>query len=308
MGPVALLLVFAPSGAAGDLALGLEPAGPALDLGPAESSPLYFGLECPLGGCDPTQVSFGEYAPPQEASPQSTPAAPAPVWDLPAAAHAVAIAGLLGLLAWSAASWGKPVLARSATAWPLFSRLERPALLKHPVRARILELVRQQPGLHFQEIARRLGLAQGVALHHLHALVAAEILVKQVGPRYSLFFLKGAVDRRLMNAAPMLRAPGAQDVLAKLAQSSGTTTRELVSALGLAPSTVKFHLRRFVEGGLASALLDGRRARFEATSLGQAALQSLAVLAPPRRHRERPSHASFAEGAWNCFRSQAHPA
>lgn len=149
----------------------------------------------------------------------------------------------------------------------LFSRIRDDRVLDHPARSRVMEAVRAEPGVHFQELSRRLGLGHGVLEHHLRKLVDAEIVVMRRSPGYTCYFPK-ATDRRVMDAAPMLRSGGGRAVLGAVAERPGASSRDLAVHLGLAPSTVSYHLKRLETAGL---VLPDPRAGVRLTPLGEQA-------------------------------------
>lgn len=167
---------------------------------------------------------------------------------LPVSPEAVAGVGFAALVAaavyyfWPAVK-GLPVLAG-------FSRIQDDKLLDHPRRAQVLQLVQAEPGIHFQDMGRRLNLGRGTLEHHLRKMIAAGILTKVVNGGYACYFPKGTVDRRVMNAAPVLRSGGGRSVFDAVRAQPGQSSRQIAATLGLAPSTVSYHLKRLEEAGL----------------------------------------------------------
>lgn len=188
----------------------------------------------------------------------------------PAAAAGISLVAVLGGLLyyfWPSVK-GLPVFG-------LFSRIRDDRVLEHPQRSRLMEAIRAEPGVHFQELARRLELGHGVLEHHVRKLVDAELVVVRRSSGYTCYFPK-ATDRRMMDAAPMLRSGGSRAVLQAVAAKPGTSSRDLASHLGLAPSTVSYHLKRLETAGL---VLPDARAGVRLTALGaQASGQAAAGL------------------------------
>lgn len=209
---------------------------------------------------------LGLGAPAEEETPPPAPSrSAAGVWAAPASPAATAGIGLLALLS-GALYYAWPLL-KGLPAAGLFSRLREDRLLEHPVRRRIHDAVQAEPGLHFQELARRLAVGNGALDHHLHKLVAAGLLTVRKAPGYTCYFPK-ATDRRVMDAAPSLRSGGSRLVLEAVAQKPGASSRDLASHLGLAPSTVSYHLKRLETAGL---VLPGASAGVRLTPLGEQA-------------------------------------
>jgi predicted transcriptional regulator len=176
---------------------------------------------------------------------EATPAGNAATWQAPSAA-VVAGAGLAGLLA------GLAVYAAPAAKLPiaaLFTRLRGDQLLRHPARARIHSAVEADPGIHFQELARRLDLGKGTLEHHLHKLVEGGQLVAHVSPGYTCYFPR-KTDRAVMAAAPFLRTPGPRSILEAIVHDGRTQVPDLCAQTGLSRSTVNHHLLRMKDAGL----------------------------------------------------------
>ncbi|MHB1260889.1 MAG: winged helix-turn-helix transcriptional regulator [Thermoplasmatota archaeon] len=172
-----------------------------------------------------------------------------PAWLLPSPAAATGL-GLLGVLA-SVLYYFWPH-AKSLALAPFFTRIADDELLHNPNRSRILDLVRAEPGIHFQDLARKAGVGRGTLDHHLRKLVDAELVSIRRTSGYACCFPKGvgAIDRRLMDAAPVLRSEGGRAVLQVVARRPGASSRDLAIELGLAPSTVSYHLKRLETAGL----------------------------------------------------------
>lgn len=151
--------------------------------------------------------------------------------------------------------------------WPklgimgLFSRLERGELLDHPARAKLVQIVESQPGIHFHELAQKAELANGTAVHHLRKLSdSGHINVRRSG-RYTCYFPTGRVDASAALAAPLLKSDGARQVMDAVRAKPGMSNLELAQATGLQPSTVNYHVQRLSQAGLLATLRDGRSVR-----------------------------------------------
>lgn len=170
-----------------------------------------------------------------------------PVWRMLTTAEVVGagiVAAAAGLLVWL---W--PALKSIAIA-PFYSRIARPRALDHANRDTLHEIVRAEPGLHFQEIARRSGMGRGTVDHHLRKLVQTGILTQVAGPGYTCYFVAGAVDRRAMNGAPLLKAAGARQVVDAVARSPGASLSQVARSIGASVPSVHQHVHRLSDAGL----------------------------------------------------------
>lgn len=191
-------------------------------------------------------------------------------WVMPRAATAAALTG-------AAVSAGALVLIIPALKGlfgmlPMFSRIRKEDLLEHPVRGTIYDAIQADPGIHFQELVRRVGKGRGTMEHHIRKMVAADLLVEKANKGFNCFFPKGEVDRRLMDAAPLLKGDGGRNVLAAICGQPGIVALQVAEHLGMSTSTVNYHVKRLTEAGLVQAERQGRFVVLQGTGLGAEAL------------------------------------
>jgi DNA-binding MarR family transcriptional regulator len=198
---------------------------------------------------------------------RNTPAPPSPPGAalaglIPSAGTAASV-GLLATLAalvylvWPSLKGGSLV--------GLFSRLQGPQLLAHPSRARLMEIIQAEPGIHFQDLVRRSGLPNGTAVHHVRKLEQGGFVAVRPLGRYTCYF-PGTPDRASLAAAPVTKSDGARRILAEVAASPGLSGSELAVRLGLQPSTVAYHVKRLEQAGLLASVRDGRSVRLRTSA------------------------------------------
>jgi DNA-binding transcriptional ArsR family regulator len=182
----------------------------------------------------------------------------------PAGATSVGLVSLLAAVAYYLA----PLL--KSGGMTLFSRVQGPALLEHPARRRIVELVEAEPGLHYQELVRRLGIGQGATEHHLRKLAEAGLVVRRRGTGFTCYFPPGRHEAAA-RAAPALKSDGARRILHQIRARPGLSAKEVAASTGLDPATVSHHLHRLQEAGLVEAQRNGRSLALHATAAANAA-------------------------------------
>lgn len=148
----------------------------------------------------------------------------------------------------------------------LFSRIDKDELLEHERRARIYELIKQNPGIHLSEIARELEYAWGTTLHHLRKLRADHlILFKDVGHHKSFFINGSGLSEVQMQAMSLVK----NGTLAHLAQyleaHPRVSLKELSEALNISPPLAAFHIRKLEKAGFVSKVRDGKSVRLSTT-------------------------------------------
>jgi predicted transcriptional regulator len=116
-------------------------------------------------------------------------------------------------------------------------------------RKAIAEVVRNRPGIHFNEIVRRLDLATGQVQYHLNRLREKDTIIDQrlYGRTH---FYPPVYDEWERRALALLRRDTAGDVVAYLLANGSTRPGTVVADLEIARSTLEWHLDRLVDHGL----------------------------------------------------------
>lgn len=134
------------------------------------------------------------------------------------------------------------------------------------VRARICRHVRENPGVHFRDLQRTLGLSPGQAVHHLERLVGEGLLVGRSAGGYTHYYPAGAPSgARAAQAA--LRQPARRAVAEAVEVRGPLTLSELSDATGYATSTLHHHVRVLREAGVLD-VSGGRPARYALVAAG----------------------------------------
>lgn len=163
------------------------------------------------------------------------------------------------LLSLSAAALLLPFLA-------LYRRVLQDTCLRNELRRRVLQRVREQPGVSIDRIARDEGCAYQTVRHHVRVLSSlgflephregGRVFLFENGGRYSL------LDKRLRVA----EGTAAARVLCVVRAQPGCSPASVAIALGLSRSTVKFHLDRLAQRGLVRAERAGSAVRLFASA------------------------------------------
>jgi DNA-binding transcriptional ArsR family regulator len=209
-----------------------------------------------------SRQSWGALADPP-ADPQGTTIQRADaVWSSPPTPVAASIT-LLSLLA-GALYWLWPTLKGGPLA--LFSRLQTPDLLEHPVRKELLQRIEAHPGIHYQDLVRAMGKGKGAIEHHLRKLHEGGLVKALASGGYTCWF-PTKYDHRLVGAAPALKSDGARAVLAAVQARPGGSARDIGLVTGLSPAAVNHHLQRLGAAGLVHIVRAGRSLSIMPTDL-----------------------------------------
>jgi len=207
----------------------------------------WLGVSQASGTGDPGLLELGpREAEPATEAPAAAPWPPAVVrgtWVDPAVlAATTGLAVVAALLYWA---W--PVLKVGPLA--LFTRVRRDSLLEHPIRRRIQDALREEPGLHKNALARRVEVPHGQLDHHLTKLREGGLVTDVVSGGYRCWFLAGSMDAPRMRAEAAARSRGARAVMAVVRDRPGLSLSEVARRAGMNPGTVHYHLRRLESAG-----------------------------------------------------------
>lgn len=130
------------------------------------------------------------------------------------------------------------------------------------VRSAIARRIDEEPGIHFNEIVRTLDLAPGQVQHHLRQLTGEEAVVEE-----SLYgrthYYPPEFDDWERSALALARRETTRDVLLYLLREGEARPTEVTDALGIARSTLAYHVDRLVEADL----VEKRRGRGNSVTL-----------------------------------------
>ncbi len=192
-------------------------------------------------------------------------------WVRPAATVAVAAgAGIAFLAAFN------PRLLRWLVPLPLLT-YTREALLENPMRARLLQAVEANPGVHFNQLVKDLELGRGQAEHHLRALEKARLVSRHIAGGYACYFADPQAARDLKDVVNVLKAEPARRVLQHILENPGTRPADVARAQGMSPDSALYHLRQLSQAQLLSVVVAGDRRLLFPTPAAQRALAALRV-------------------------------
>lgn len=218
---------------------------------------LYLG---PATGSRPRRDHGSQPSTGVEASqaPSTAPADPDPLLGVPRQ-----LAGVLLTAGAAVASRLAPHLRR----WvPFVSRDEAP---DHPVRAEIVSLVDDEPGVHVRELRRRLEAGSAQLDHHLRVLRDHDLVEEVEDAGYRCCFPPGWGDDQARRGIARLKSEGGRAVFAALLEADRVGVRALAEALDLAPSTVQYHVDRLAEIDIVEQREDGTEAGLAVTDAGR---------------------------------------
>jgi predicted transcriptional regulator len=117
------------------------------------------------------------------------------------------------------------------------------------VRGAVREHVEAHPGVYFNELARNLDIATGQAQYHLHRLLDAETVVSEEVRGRTHYFPQGydAWERRTL---ALLRRETVREIIIHALETEAPSASDLTDELGVARSTVSWHVSTLVDAGV----------------------------------------------------------
>jgi DNA-binding MarR family transcriptional regulator len=133
--------------------------------------------------------------------------------------------------------------------------LRKDALLDHFNRGELHQVIKENPGIHFSELRRRVGISHGTAIFHLRALERAGIVrVERVGA-YTTYSITGQVlDRESYGLTDTDRA-----VLLIVRETPGISLPDLATRSGRSLGRISRVVKRLVALGFVRTELSRRR-------------------------------------------------
>lgn len=110
--------------------------------------------------------------------------------------------------------------------------------------------MRENPGIHFNEISRTLDIATGQTQYHLHRLLGEDALVSEA-VRGRTHYYPPTYAERERTVIALLRRETTREIVFVLLDFGEETPGALTERLGLARSTVEWHLSTLVEHDVA---------------------------------------------------------
>lgn len=144
---------------------------------------------------------------------------------------------------------------------------EEESALALEARRKIYKLVEKNPGLHFREIQRRLGLAVGSLQYHLGYLEREHLIRASKHGKFRRYFTtKQRALKESHQEMNVLRKESTRKIVLFLQQRKrAATNRQIAKAIGLTPSTTSFHLNSLMQSGVIEKRRSGRRSLFSLT-------------------------------------------
>jgi len=134
-----------------------------------------------------------------------------------------------------------------------YTRLKSKSLLDNVKRKQIYEMIKDEPGVNFSQLSKRLGLKHGVLSHHLNMLEKNNFVRSLQDGIFRRFYL---FDQKIEYRVVLTEVQ--QTILYMINLNPGITQSHLSSTMGRNKMIVNYHIRILKEIGLLSLDRDGR--------------------------------------------------
>lgn len=126
----------------------------------------------------------------------------------------------------------------------------------------VLEFIRENPGLSFNEISRRMELAPGVLQYHIHKLEKLGLIVSKRSGLKRHYFPASIFSEREKEILALLSSENVREIIMALIANPGITQMELCDKTGLTPPTINYYMKRLNELGLVENKRDGKFVKY----------------------------------------------
>ncbi len=138
--------------------------------------------------------------------------------------------------------------------------------LELDIRQKIYQLISKHPGVHARKIAELLCLQGQLVDYHLQFLEKQKLITSIRQEGYRRYFLHGELGQQEKVWMSVLRRKAELHIVLYLLEHPNALNSELLEVLGLAPSTMSYHLKRLRKQGLVAATRQGKEKRFQLTN------------------------------------------
>jgi DNA-binding MarR family transcriptional regulator len=140
---------------------------------------------------------------------------------------------------------------------PLYTRIHKEDVLDQFVRGQIYGFIKTNPGVHYNQILRKVGVKNGTLSYHLGVLEKTELIQsRREGLKYRVFYPTG------MNfpKAERFRLTDLQiQIIGSIRNQPGITQKEIARLLGRKPQTINYNIKVLDQAGLISVVKTGRK-------------------------------------------------
>ena len=139
---------------------------------------------------------------------------------------------------------------------PFYSRIQKEDVLDQFVRGQIYGFIKTNPGVHYNQILRKVGVKNGTLSYHLGVLEKTELIQsRREGLKYRVFYPTGMSFPK----SERFRLTALQiQIIESLKRQPGITQKELAHLLEQKPQTINYNMKVLDQANLVSVIKKGR--------------------------------------------------
>lgn len=140
-----------------------------------------------------------------------------------------------------------------------YHRLSLEEVLENENRNRIIDLVLDNPGIHFNELLRKTNLSPGNLVWHLDILETYKVITKKRVMNYVSYFTYYQENPISNLELKLQKSDLTLKILKLVKKNPGTWNKLITDKLSIDRKTIAYHLNKLEELGLISVKKDGRK-------------------------------------------------
>lgn len=142
---------------------------------------------------------------------------------------------------------------------PLYTRIQKEDVLDQFVRGQIYGFIKTNPGVHYNQILRQVGVKNGTLSYHLGVLEKTRLIQsRREGLKYRAFYPSGMTfpkEERFRLTEHQIQ------IIASIREHPGLTQKEIARLLGQKPQTINYNIKVLGQAGLIHVTKKGRKTR-----------------------------------------------
>jgi len=140
---------------------------------------------------------------------------------------------------------------------PLYTRIQKEDVLDQFVRGQIYGYIKTNPGVHYNQIRREIGIKNGTLSYHLNVLEKTEMIKsRREGLRYRAFYptgMKFPEKERYRLTELQIK------IMDTIKENKGITQKEIAKKLGKKPQTINYNIKMLQQAKLIDVIKKGKK-------------------------------------------------
>lgn len=140
---------------------------------------------------------------------------------------------------------------------PLYTRIQKEDVLDQFVRGQIYGYIKTNPGVHYNQILRQVGVKNGTLSYHLGVLEKTQLIQsRREGLKYRAFYPTGMMfpkEERFRLTELQIQ------IIAHIKNRPGLTQKEIARLLGQKPQTINYNIKVLAQARLIHVTKKGRK-------------------------------------------------